>query len=404
MRKEQEAMSGALEGIRVLDLGSYIAAPYCCMILADHGAEVIRAEPPNGKIDRELGPFSEEGQPLTYGYTIQRNKKDITLNLRSERGKGLLEELVRKVDVVVHNYPKGAEEAELLTYENLSRVNPAVIVTAVSGFGQNGPYAERLCFDSIAQSMSGYMSFSGYPDTPPLKASLPFIDYNTAARAALGTMLALFERKSSGRGQLVDIALFDVAFSIVAASGCAAEYRLQGELRRQFGNCSFYAYSGSRPARDGYLMINIIGNSMWRRMCRVMNREDLLEHPLYKDNMSRYRNYAALDAVLDEWIRDKTVSEAQEILEKAGITCGPVNDVPKALEIPQVAAREMLVEMDYPGTGKVPLPGVDIKLSRTPGRVAKRAPFLGEDNEAVYCGLLGYKPEDLQRFKQEKGI
>jgi CoA:oxalate CoA-transferase len=267
-----------------------------------------------------------------------------------------------------------------------------------------GPYAERLCFDAIAQAMSGYMSFSGYPDTPPLKPSLPFIDFNTAARAALGTMLALFDRQVSGQGQLVDIALFDVAFSITATAGCAAEYKLSGEIRKQVGNCSFYAYCGSCRARDGYLMINIIGNSMWRRMCRVMNRPELINDPRFKDNLSRYRNHLSLDAILGEWIYDKTVAEAQQVLDKAGVTCGPVKDVPHALEEPQVLAREMLLEVEFPGSGKVPIPGVDIKISRTPGQITKRAPFLGEDNEAVYCRLLGYRPEDLLRFKEEKAV
>lgn len=397
-------MPRALEGIRILDLGSYIAAPYGCMILADHGAEVVRAEPPGGKVDRELGPFSPDGQPITYGFTVQRNKKNITLNLRSEKGKQLLDELIQKFDVLVHNYPPGSQEASLLAYDRLSGINPALVVTAISGFGQTGPYAEHLCFDAIAQAMSGYMSFSGYPGTPPLKASLPFIDYNTAARAALGTMLALFERKTSGQGQLVDIALFDVAFSITAASGCAAEYKLLGELRKQTGNCSFYAYTGICRAKDGSVMINVIGNSIWRRMCRVMNRKELIDDPRFKDNMGRYRNYPAVDIILEEWIKDKTVGEAREMLEKVGVPCSPVNDVPGSLEMPQVAAREMLVDLEYPGTGKVPVPGVDIKLSRTPGKVAKRASFLGEDNEAVYCGLLGFKPEDLMRLKQEKAI
>ncbi len=307
-------------------------------------------------------------------------------------------------DVLVHNYPLGSQEASLLTYDRLRGINPALVVTAISGFGQTGPYAEHLCFDAIAQAMSGYMSFSGYPGTPPIKASLPFIDYNTAARAALGTMLALFERKTSGKGQLVDIALFDVAFSITAASGCAAEYKLLGELRKQTGNCSFYAYTGICRAKDGSLMINIIGNSIWRRMCRAMNREELIDDPRFRDNMVRYRNYQAIDLILDEWVKDKTVGESRKMLEKAGVPCGPVNDVPQSLEVPQVAAREMLVEVEYPGTGKVPVPGVDIKLSRTPGKVAKRASFLGEDNEAIYCGVLGYRPEDLIRLKQDKAI
>ena len=397
-------MKRALEGIRVLDLGSYIAAPYCCMLLADHGAEVIRVEPPNGKVDREVGPFSPDGQPITFGLTIQRNKKNITLNLKSEAGRRLLGDLVKEVDILVHNFPKGSEEAEVLDYDRLSGINPALIVVAISGFGQNGPYAERPCFDAIAQAMSGSMSFTGYPGTPPLRAALPYVDFNTAARAALGAMMAFHERNTSGQGQLVDVALFDVAFSITGTVGCAAEYQLLGELRKPVGNGGFYAYCCSGRANDGYVMINVIGNSMWRRMCRVMGREDLIEDPRFKDNLSRYRNYVAIDVILGDWIKDKTVAEAMEILDKAGIPCGPVNDVPASLNVPQIEAREMLVELDYPGAGKVPVPGVTIKLSRTPGKVAKRASFLGEDNEDVYGGLLGYGPDDLTRLKQEKAI
>jgi CoA:oxalate CoA-transferase len=397
-------MKRALEGIRVLDLGSYIAAPYCCMLLADHGAEIIRVEPPNGKVDREVGPFSPDGQPMTFGLTIQRNKKNITLNLKSEAGRRLLGDLVKEVDILVHNSPKGSEEAEVLDYGRLRGTNPALIVVAISGFGQNGPYAERPCFDAIAQAMSGSMSFTGYPGTPPLRAALPYVDFNTAARAALGAMMALHERKTSGQGQLVDVALFDVAFSMTGTVGCAAEYRLLGEVRKPVGNGGFYAYCCSGRANDGYVMINVIGNSMWRRMCRVMGREDLIEDSRFKDNLRRYRNYMAIDVILGDWIKDKTVAEAMEILDNAGIPCGPVNDVPASLNVPQIEAREMLVELDYPGAGKVPVPGVTIKLSRTPGKVAKRASFLGEDNEDVYGGLLGYGPDDLTRFKQEKAI
>lgn len=397
-------MKRALEGIRVLDLGSYIAAPYCCMLLADHGAEVIRVEPPNGKVDREVGPFSPDGQPITFGLTIQRNKKNITLNLKSEAGRRLLGDLVKEVDILVHNFPKGSEEAEVLDYDRLRGINPALIVVAISGFGQNGPYAERPCFDAIAQAMSGSMSFTGYPGTPPLRAALPYVDFNTAARAALGAMMAFHERYTSGQGQLVDVALFDVAFSMTGTVGCAAEYRLLGEVRKPVGNGGFYAYCCSGRANDGYVMINVIGNSMWRRMCRVMGREDLIEDSRFKDNLRRYRNYVAIDVILGDWIKDKTVAEAMEILDKAGIPCGPVNDVPASLNVPQIEAREMLVELDYPGAGKVPVPGVSIKLSRTPGKVAKRASFLGEDNEDVYGGLLGYGPDDLTRLKQEKAI
>jgi CoA:oxalate CoA-transferase len=385
-------------------MGSYIAAPYCCMLLADHGAEVIRVEPPEGKVDREVGPFLPDGRSITFGLSYQRNKKNVTLNQRSAEGKRLLDELIRKVDILVHNAPKGTQEGKLLEYERLSALNPALVVVAVSGFGQNGPDAERPCFDAIAQAMSGVMSFTGFPEGPPLRAGPSFIDFNTGARAALGAMIAYHERTVSGKGQLVDIALFDVAFSIAAASGCAAEYLLLGEVRKAVGNGGFYAYCCSARAADGNLMINIVGNHAWRRMCRMMAREDLIEDERFRDNLSRYRNTPAIDAVIGDWIRDKTVAEARAILDELGIPSGPVNDVPASLREPQVAAREMLVEIEYPGVGMVPTMGVEIKLSRTPGKIAKRASFLGEDNEAVYCGLLGYAPEDLIRLKQEKAI
>lgn len=396
-------MKRALEGIRVLDIGSYIAAPYCCMLLADHGAEVIRAEPPGGKIDREVGPFAPDGAPMTFGLSYQRSKKNITLNLRTDGGTKLLDELVPKLDIIVHNSPKGTEEADLLDYDRLSKINPALIVVAVSGFGQNGPYAERPCFDAIAQAMSGMMSFTGYPDGPPLRSGPSFIDFNTGARAALGAMMAYIERTKSGLGQLVDVALFDVAFGICAASGCAAEYLVNGERRKAVGNGGFYAYCVSAHAKDGYVMMNIVGNNMWRRMCRILGREDMIADPRFKDNLARYRNYQAADAVIEEWTKDKTVEEVMDILNKASLPCGPVNDIPASLKVPQVAAREMIVELDYPGTGKVPVPGVEIKLSRTPGTVT-RASLLGEDNEAIYSGLLGHGPDDLKKFREEKTI
>lgn len=397
-------MGRALDGVTVLDLGSYIAAPYGAMLLADHGAEVIRVEPPKGKVDREMGPFTPDGQPVSYGLTVQRNKKNITLNLRSETGVRLLDEFVRKIDVIIHNYPKGSDEAKLLDYDRLQQINPALVVVAVSGFGQTGPYAERLCFDAVAQAMSGAMSFTGYPGTPPLRAAVPFVDFNTAARVAFGAMLALYERKTSGQGQFVDIALFDVAFSLIGAMGVPYEYKVQGEIRKPVGNGAFYAYCCSAPAKDSYVMINVIGNGMWRRMCRLMKREDMIDDPRFNSNLNRYRNYLAIDAIVNEWIKDMTVAEAVRLLDSAAIPCGPVNDVPASLNVPQVEAREMLVEVEYPGVGKVPIPGISIKLSRTPGKIAKRASSLGEDNESIYGRLLGYEPDDLKKFREGKAI
>jgi CoA:oxalate CoA-transferase len=216
--------------------------------------------------------------------------------------------------------------------------------------------------------------------------------------------MAYHERQTSGRGQLVDIALFDVAFSIMGTVGCPSEFLLLGEERKQVGNGGFYAYCCGGKANDGYVMINVVGNSMWRRLCRVMGREDLVKAPRFIDNLQRYRNYEAIDLILNDWLKGRSKEEAIQNLDEAGIPCGPVNTVPEALKVPQVAAREMLLELEYPQTGKIPMPGVDIKLSRTPGQVSKRASLLGEDNEAVYRDLLGYKSEDLLKFKTEQII
>lgn len=393
-------MKRALDGIKILDLGSYIAGPYCCMLLADHGAEVIRVEPPGGKMDRELGPFSSDGQSLTYGCIVHRNKKNVTLNLRSRKGAKLLDELLRHVDVVVHNYPLGTEESKLLQYDRLRELNRTLIVVAISGFGQNGPYAEKICFDAIAQAMSGSMSISGYPGSPPLRIGVPYIDFSTATQAACGVLLALFERKMSGSGQFVDIALFDVATSIIGTMGCHAEYAMSGEVRKPVGNCTFYAYTGSLQAKNGFVLISVIGNHLWRKTCRLLNREDLLKDSRFKDNLSRYRDYTAIDEVMVEWTRKRTVEECMDAFEKAGIPCSPVLDVPAAIQVPQIKARDMLVNLDYPGVGNVPVPGVTIKLSKTPGALAARASFLGEDNGAIYGGLLGYNDDELELLKR----
>jgi CoA:oxalate CoA-transferase len=401
-RSREIKMKRPLEGVRVLDLGSYIAGPYGCMLLADHGAEVIRVEPPGGKVDREMGPFTQDGKPVSYGLTVQRNKRNITLNLRSETGARLFDELASKSDVVIHNYPKGTVESKLLEYERLKQFNKKLIVVAVSGFGQNGPYAERLCFDSVAQAMSGAMSITGYPNTPPLRAAVPFVDLNTAARVAYGTMLALYERNMSGEGQFVDIALFDVAFSMVGVLGIPYEYMVSGEVRKQVGNGTFYAYGGSVKAKDGYVMINVIGNGMWRRLCKLMKKEELITDQRFQNNLKRYRNYMAIDSIINEWIKDMTVADAIALLDKASIPCGPVNDIPSALRVPQISSRDMLIEVEYPDSRKVPVPGISIKLSRTPGRINSRASDIGEDNEYVYSQLLNYGLEQIKIFKEQE--
>jgi CoA:oxalate CoA-transferase len=373
------------------------------MLLADMGAEVIRVGPPAGSEDRNLGTFCPDGQALVYGLILQRNKKNITLNLRSAEARDLLERLVKKTDVLVHNFPPGTEEATVLDYNALKQINPALIEVIITGFGQYGPYAQRTCFDSIAQAMSGAMSYTGFPGSPPTRAGVQYVDFSTGLSAALGTTLALLYRQKTGKGQLVDVSLFDVAFSFVAAAGVAAEYKLLGEIRPQVGNNSFYAYANSFRAKDGWVMVNVVGDSAWRRFCRALGREDLTHDPRFKDNLSRYLNRDEIHPIVADRMKEKTVAQVTSILESARVPCGHIRNMADIYNDPQVAAREMLLEIEQPDAGKVPMPGIPIKLSHAPGSIEAPAPKLGQHNSEIYCQLVGLTEQQLAGYRQ-KGV
>src|SRR4030042_6587104 len=246
-------------GIRILDFSRWLAAPYAATLLADMGADVIRVEKPGGELDRELGPFAPSGIGMVC-LTIGRNKRAITLNLGSDKGKEILQGLVRCSDVVLHNFTSGAEGAKILSYPSLKEINPAIIVIAVSGFGTTGPYAEHTAFDTIGQALSGAMSYTGFPGNPPTRSGVAWVDYSTAVHGALGVMIALYHRLQTGKGQMIDVALLDVAVAPVVCAGAAAEYRFYGTIREQMGNHGFYNFTNCLEAKDGWVMMSGVGN------------------------------------------------------------------------------------------------------------------------------------------------
>lgn len=394
-------MQKALEGIRALDFSRYVAGAYCGALLADMGADVIRVERPEGEVDRELGPFAPNGENIVYGMILARNKKGITLNTRSEKGRGILKELVKRADIVVENYGVEGKKIMGLDYELLSQINPAIILVSISGFGSFGPYAKKLCFDAIAQGMSGAMCYTGFPGNPPTRAAVPYVDFSSGIYGALGAMFALYHREKTGKGQMVDVALLDAAISFVAGMGVAAEYKLLNYIRPQIGNTSFYNYNNTYKARDGWLFIYTVGNSIWQRLLKVIGREDLAQDPRFKDDITRWQNRDVLDPIVSEWVSRYAVKEALDLLEKARVPCGPVNNIANIVDNPHVKAREMIVDIDFPGSGPVPLSGIVPKLSRTPGKIERRAPLIGEDNEEIYCKLLNLSLEELRQLKQE---
>jgi len=388
-----------LQGIRVLDLSRFKSGPYCGQLLADLGAEVIRVEGPQGEEDRFMGPFSRDRKSLYLLFT-GRHKKGITLNLRDPRGKDLFRELVANSDVVLHNYTPSGARALGVDYVRLKAMNPSVIAVAISGFGSNGPYSHKVCFDPIAQAISGLMALSGDPGGPPMKAGVNYIDFTAGLYAALGAVSALHHRRETGEGQEVEVALFDVAASFLEST--ITEYKLLGKPRPQVGNRNFLvAPCDAYRAKDGYVYIMIVGDQMWRRILKITGREDLGDNPDYATDWDRTKHREPLEAMVQEWVKDKTVDEAIKILDEARLPCARVNGIPEVARDPQLKARDMLVEIEQPGVGQVTLIGNPIKFSSTPADVAALPPDLGEHNAEVYSGLLGLSKSDLEAMRKE---
>lgn len=397
-------MERVLDGIRILDLSRVLSGPYCSAQLADMGAEVIKVEQPGGWDDRGLGPFAADGQSITYGLMIGRNKKGITLDLRSQKGKGLFRELVKVSDVVLENFSPGGREVMGLDYSTLKEINPSIILVSVSGFGQYGPYRNKLSFDPAAQAASGAMAYTGFPGGPPTRAQVGYVDFGAGLHAALGTMYALYHRAKTGKGQAVDVSLFDVAVGFTSGLGGPAEYKLNKVLRPQIGNHSYHNFSNSFQTKDGWIVISVITNGLWERFINVVEMSDIAVDERFNSDEARYQNRELFEPRVAAWMAQKTNAEVERLMEEARVPCSRVNTVADLLNDPQVQAREMLVDIDYPGLGEVPVPGVVVKLSETPGGIERRAPAVGEHNEEVYCGLLGLPREELSTLWEERVI
>ncbi len=393
---------GILSGIRVLDFSRYKAGPYCAQLLGDMGAEVIRIERPGGAEDREMGPFTAEGESL-YPLFTSRNKLGVTLNLRSPAAPGLVHRLVSLADVLVENFAPGGEEAHILDYAALSQVNPRLVQVSVTGFGHTGPYAKRAAFDTVAQAMSGAMSITSFPDGPPMKAGVNYVDFSTGIYAALGVMFALYARQKTGLGQHVDIALLDVGLSFMEST--FAEYERFGVVRPQIGNRNYFAAPfDAFQAKDGYVYVAVVGQGLWRRFLKATGLASLGEDARFRDNRSRAVHGKDLSALIAPWMAQRTVAEIVAVMQQAQVPCGPVNTIPQAYADPQAQARQMVVPTDHGHLGVVPLIGNPIKMSAAPVTVRRTAPSVGEHNQQVYGQLLGLSAEDILRLQSEGAI
>ncbi len=390
-------MKKVLEGIRVLDVCRFIAGPYCCTLMGEMGAEIIRVEEPGGAADRFIGVLMKNGRSVGY-YNNSRCKKGVTLNLKSERGKQLLKELAAKSDVLVENFGGGVMEKLGLDYETIKLLNPNIIYVSVSGFGQTGPYKEKTSFDPVAQAMSGHMSVTGFPDKPPTRSAVAWVDFSTSLHACIGTLMALYHRKNTGVGQFIDVAMMDTSFSLMGSM--YAEYLAAGQSRPQLGNQFFHQPGDLYKSEDGWVFISPLSERIWKRMAEAMEAEFILEDPRFENNLLRYENHEALNEIIEGWTSKRTSAEVLETLEKARVPCGRVYDIPEIVKDPHIASRNMMIDIEYPDVGKFPTTGVVIKMSETPGSTFK-APEIGEHNEEIYGGLLGLSKDELSTLSQQ---
>jgi len=393
-------MDKVLEDIRVLDFGRFIAAPFCGMIMADMGAEVIRIERPGGEEDRTTGLLGPNEENMHYP-SYARNKKGITLNLMGdEKGKEVFDDLVKKSDVVIQNFSPVAAELMGITYDNLKAIKPDIIYVAISCYGNTGPYSQRIGFDPIAQVMSGAAGITGFPENPPTRSQLPWVDYSTGLCATVGTLLALRHRDSTGEGQMVDLALLQTAVAFMAP--IIAESEVLGRVRERLGNRGCYmGPSDLYPCKDGWVYISTIMNSLWRRLLEAVDHEELLEDSELYNDLQRFEYRDRIDPKIAEWTAQRTVDEVLTKMEEARIPCGRYYSMDEVPSDPHIQARGMLeyVDMEYPGLERVPVCGLPIKLSETPGSIEKRAPRAGEHNDEIYCGLLGYSEDKVSELR-----
>ena len=375
----------ALEGVRVIDLTAYLSGPYCSMILADHGADVIKIERPKvGDEARRMPPFiNGESAPFMLW---NRNKRSVALDLKDERDRARCLELVREADVFIENFKPGVADRLSLGYDALAALNPRLIYCSISGFGQTGPYRARGGFDLMVQAMSGIMSVNGPEDGPPHRVPMAIADIGAGMFAAIGILAALQARTRTGRGQQVDTALYDAALSFGLYE--AAHFFATGENPPRLGQ----AHRASAPYQvfrtsDGWVTIGANTQALWAKFCEVIGKGELAGDTRFRDNAGRVANRPALAALVQDALAAGTTREWMARFEAAEIPAGPVQTYDQVFADPQVQARSMAAEIEHPSAGKTRTLGIPVKLSDTPGALRRPAPKLGEHTEEVLSDL-----------------
>jgi len=400
----------SLENLRVLDISRALAGPYCCMMLGDLGADVIKVElPGRGDDSRNWGPpFVGEPYEIypgesAYFMAINRNKRSITVNLKSPAGQQIVKRLAAESDVFVENYRTGSLEKMGLGYEHLRPLNPRLIYCSISGYGRNGPYADRPGYDFTIQAEGGIMGVTGPEEGPPYRVGISLIDITTGMFAATAILAALQARGSTGEGQLIDVSLLDTSVALLA--NVASNYLVGGVEPSRMGNAHFNIapYEVFR-ARDHWFTLGAANTKQWESVCEVIGQPELKKDPRFLTNQDRVANRAALSKILNDVFAERDAQEWLLKLQNADVPSGPINTIQEVFNHPQANDREFRVKIEHPTAGLVNLPGFPYKFSGTPATLHRPPPRLGEHTEEVLKEYLGYSAENIVMFKEQKVI
>lgn len=394
-----------LSGLRVLEMGSLIAGPFAGRLFADFGAEVIKVETPGvGDPIRKWRMMHEETS--LWWYVQSRNKKSITLNLKSEEGQNVIKDIIKSTDILIENFRPGKLEEWGLGYEELKKINPKIIMVRISGYGQDGPYSNKPGFGSVGESIGGIRNITGYEDRPPVRVGISLGDSISSLYAVISSMMAVYNRDvvGSGEGQFIDVALYEAVFSLMESM--VPEYDYHNFIRERTGS----SLPGIVPSNtykckdEKYIVIGGNGDSIFKRLMKAINREDIGEDPQYGSNDKRAKHPELLDNVISEWTMQHSLSDAQEKLDEYDVPNGPIYSIEDIFNDVHYQARDMIKDVEVDGLGSLKMPGIMPKFSETPGEIKWAGPKLGEHNEEVYRDLLNYSEEQIDNLKQNNTI